>query len=113
MVDFIESVLAKKDFIPQWSHDAVLGIVMASKGYPEKYEKGAIIKGLEKAGENIFHMGTAKKDNDFSVAGGRVLMVIAHGEDIPEANLKAKETVALIECDSLFHRTDIGHAVLN
>lgn len=112
IVDFIEAVLEKKDFIPQWSHDAVLGIVLASKGYPEKYEKGAIIMGLEKAGEDVFHMGTSKQDGKFTVAGGRVLMVIAHGDDIPEANLKAKETVALIECDNLFHRSDIGHAVL-
>lgn len=112
LVDFIESVLEKKDFIPQWSHDAVLGIVLASKGYPEKYDKGAIIKGLGKAGEDVFHMGTTKKGNDFTVSGGRVLMVIAHGDDIPQANLKAKETVGLIDCDALFHRTDIGHAAL-
>ncbi|MCH5233172.1 MAG: phosphoribosylamine--glycine ligase [Muribaculaceae bacterium] len=109
--DFIEAVLEKKDFIPQWSEDAVLGIVLASIGYPDKYEKGAIIKGLEKLDEEVFHMGTLFSDGEFKVNGGRVLMVIARGEDIPEANLHAKEAVACIECPVLFHRSDIGHAI--
>ena len=112
LYDFIEAVLNKTDFIPQWSHDAVIGIVLASKGYPGKYEKGAEIKGLENVGCEVFHMGTADDDGKFLVNGGRVLMVTAHGDDLPAANLNVRKEIALIECPALFHRTDIGKAII-
>ena len=111
--DFMEAVIDGKDFIPQWSRDAVLGVVLASKGYPGKYSKGDIIKGLEKIGGDVFHMGTSKSEDGFKTAGGRVLMVTGRGEDLIEANLNALKEIALIECPSLFHRTDIGKAVLS
>ncbi|MCH5236458.1 MAG: phosphoribosylamine--glycine ligase [Muribaculaceae bacterium] len=110
---FVEAVVDGKDYIPEWSEDAVLGIVLASKGYPGKYEKGAIIKGLDKIGGEIYHMGTSKDGHDFRIAGGRVLMVTARGADLVEANMNARREIALIDCPSLFHRTDIGKAVLN
>ena len=110
--DFINAVIDGKDFIPQWSHDAVIGIVLASKGYPGSYEKGEEIKGLEKLKGEVFHMGTAVKDGKTLVAGGRVLMVTGRGEDLPEADLNVKKEIELIECQSLFHRNDIGKAVL-
>lgn len=109
---FVEAVLEGKDFLPEWSRDAVLGIVLASKGYPGKYEKGAIIKGLENIGGEVYHMGTHKDEDGFKVAGGRVLMVTARGENLVEANANARREVALIECPALFHRTDIGKAGL-
>lgn len=112
--DFIEAVIDRRDFIPQWSHDAVLGVVLASKGYPEAYEKGAEIKGLENLNAEVFHMGTSHDaDGRIRVNGGRVLMVTAHGDDIPQANLNVRKEIALIECPALFHRTDIGKAVIN
>lgn len=110
--DFFTAVLDGKDFIPQWSHDAVIGVVMASKGYPGNYEKGAEIKGLENLEGEVFHMGTSEKDGKFHVAGGRVLMVTAHGEDLPEANMNVRKEITLIDCPALFHRTDIGKASL-
>lgn len=109
--DFFNAAIDKKDFIPQWSHDAVIGVVLASKGYPGSYEKGAEIKGLENVGGEIFHMGTKLIDGKYHVDGGRVLMVTAHGEDLPEANLNVKKEIALIDCEALFHRSDIGKAV--
>ena len=109
---FLEAVMEGKDYIPQWSEDAVLGIVLASKGYPGKYEKGAVINGLEKLGGEVYHMGTRKEDGKFKVAGGRVLMVTSRGEDLVAANMNARKEIALIECPALFHRTDIGKAVL-
>lgn len=110
--DFFNAAIDGNDFIPQWSHDAVIGVVLASKGYPGSYEKGAEIKGLEKLGGEVFHMGTEIKDGKFHVSGGRVLMVTAHGEDLPEANMNVQKEIALIECPALFHRTDIGKAVI-
>lgn len=111
--DFFNAVIDRKEFIPQWSHDAVIGVVLASKGYPGSYEKGAEIKGLEKVGGEVFHMGTKDIDGKFHVAGGRVLMVTAHGDDLPEANMNVRKEIAFIECPSLFHRTDIGKAILH
>ena len=110
--DFFNAVIEGKDFIPQWSHDAVIGVVLASKGYPGSYEKGAEIKGLENVKGEIFHMGTTQKDGKYHIAGGRVLMITAHGEDLPSANMNVQKEISLIECPSLFHRTDIGKASL-
>ena len=110
--DFFMAVLEKKDFIPQWSHDAVIGVVLASKGYPGSYEKGAEIKGLDNLKGEVFHMGTSEKDGKFHVNGGRVLMVTAHGDDLPAAYMNVDKEISMIECPSLFHRTDIGKAVL-
>ena len=111
--DFFNATIEGKDYIPQWSHDAVVGVVLASKGYPGNYEKGAEIKGLDKINGEVFHMGTKEKDGKFHIDGGRVLMVTAHGDDLPEAIENVRKEVALIECPALFHRSDIGKAVYN
>ena len=110
--DFFNAAIDGTDFIPQWSHDAVIGVVLASKGYPGSYEKGTEIKGLENLQGEVFHMGTELKDGKYLVAGGRVLMVTAHGDDLPAANMNVQKEIALIECPALFHRTDIGKAIL-
>ncbi|MBQ9819366.1 MAG: phosphoribosylamine--glycine ligase [Bacteroidales bacterium] len=100
----------------RWSDEAVLGIVLASKGYPGSYEKGAEIEGLEEAaalpGVRIYHMGTKRQDGKTVTAGGRVLMAVAQAPTLPEANARALQAVAAIRCEGLFHRTDIGHQAL-
>lgn len=113
LFEFIEAVLEEKDFIPQWSRDSVLGIVLASKGYPGKYSKGDIIYGLENIKGDVFHMGTIKENDAYKTAGGRVLMVTGRGDDLVEANINALNEIKLIDCVSLFHRTDIGKAALS
>ena len=107
----------------KWSDEAVLGFVMASKGYPGSYSKGFGITGLEEAladpAVRIYHMGTkaseqpeAPSDVKYVTAGGRVLMVVASGKDLKEARDKALAAVQKIHCENLFYRTDIGHWVL-
>jgi phosphoribosylamine--glycine ligase len=108
----------------EWSSDAVLGFVMASKGYPVSYKKGFEIKGLDAALSDpdvrIYHMGTSfkslRRDGVSSevlvTAGGRVLMVVARGGDLAGARDKALGAVSKIECGNLFFRSDIGHWVL-
>jgi phosphoribosylamine--glycine ligase len=54
-------------------------------------------------------MGTAVKDGELVTAGGRVLFVVAKGATLADAHRKANEEVSKIECENLFHRTDIGH----
>ena len=92
-----------------WSKDVTLGIVLASKGYPGDYAKGYPIRGIENVDGTVFHMGTAVKDGEFVTAGGRVLFVVAKGATLADAHKKANEEVSKIECENLFHRTDIGH----
>lgn len=110
---FMQAVLDGKDFVPEWSGEGVLGVVMASKGYPGIYNKGIEIKGLENIQDSVFHMGTAEKENRLVTAGGRVLMVTGRGSNLVEAHSRAMENVRKVDCDSLFFRTDIGKAVIN
>ncbi|MCH5334348.1 MAG: phosphoribosylamine--glycine ligase [Alistipes sp.] len=93
----------------EWHDFAVLGIVLASKGYPGDYEKGCQIKGLDRCEGTVYHMGT-KSDGDRTLtAGGRVLFVAGRGLTLEQARAAALRDVERIECDNLFHRTDIGH----
>lgn len=93
----------------EWRNVATLGIVLASKGYPGSYDKGAVIRGTERVESKIYHMGTAMKDGELVTAGGRVMIVVAEADTLAEAQRKARADIELIECDNLFHRTDIGN----
>lgn len=110
--DLFNAAIDGNDFEIEWNPEAVLGIVMASKGYPGSYEKGAAIEGLDKVNGYVYHMGTAEKDGKILTAGGRVIMVVAKGSDIREAQCKALEETAKIDCDNLFYRKDIGKQAL-
>lgn len=90
-----------------WEKCYTIGIVLASKGYPGSYQKGYVINNAND--EHIYHMGTKIDDNGNLVTnGGRVLFVVGKGDTLEEANKKAISIVNQIECDNLFHRTDIG-----
>lgn len=93
----------------EWTEEATLGIVLASKGYPGDYAKGFAIRGTERVDAKIYHMGTAQKEGELVTAGGRVMIVVASASTLKEAQMKAREEIAKIECDNLFHRTDIGN----
>ena len=93
----------------EWTEEATLGIVLASKGYPGDYAKGFAIRGTERVESKIYHMGTANKDGELVTAGGRVMIVVASASTLAEAQAKAREDIAKIDCDNLFHRTDIGN----
>ena len=93
----------------EWRDVATLGIVLASKGYPGSYDKGAVIRGTERVESKIYHMGTAMNDGELVTAGGRVMIVVAEADTLAEAQRKARADIELIECDNLFHRTDIGN----
>lgn len=97
---------------PSWSDDITLGVVLASKGYPGKYDKGVEIKGLENVEAKIYHMGTAIKDGKVLTAGGRVLMIVCGGVDVEDARENVYREVAKVDCDNLFHRSDIAHCAL-
>ena len=92
-----------------WTRGVTLGVVLASKGYPGSYQKGFEIKGLDQVDGTVFHMGTAFKEGKLVTNGGRVLMVVAGGEDLAAAREKVYEEVRKIGCDNLFYRNDIAH----
>jgi phosphoribosylamine--glycine ligase len=96
----------------EWDPRPAVCVVMASGGYPDKYEKGKKITGLEDVKQIkdivVFHAGTAEKDGDIVTAGGRVLGVTALGRTIPEAKVKAYEGVEKIHFDGAYYRGDIA-----
>jgi phosphoribosylamine--glycine ligase len=100
----------------EWDKRASVSVVMASKGYPENYEKGKVIRGLEEVskmeGVFVFHAGTALKDGEMVTNGGRVLGVTGLGEDIPKAIERAYQAVKKISWDGVHYRTDIGQKAL-
>lgn len=108
-VELFSAVAEGKAPVAQWSDEATLGIVLASKGYPGSYDKGAVIRGTERVESKIYHMGTAIKDGELVTAGGRVMIVVASAATLEEAQRKARKDVELLECDNLFYRTDIGN----
>lgn len=107
-VDVFMAVANGEQPVAEWSDKATLGIVLASKGYPGSYDKGAVIRGLDCVESKVYHMGTAIKDGEYLTAGGRVMIVVAEADSLVAAQQKARADVKKIECDNLFYRSDIG-----
>ncbi|MGM7724717.1 phosphoribosylamine--glycine ligase [Metabacillus sp. Hm71] len=115
--DLIETLLAILEEKPvelAWSSKAVLGVVLASKGYPNEYEKGQPIGQLTEKHEEavIFHAGTKKVEDQFVNNGGRVLVVSGYGDTISKAQEQAYELVKKIAAPALFYRKDIGNKAI-
>jgi phosphoribosylamine--glycine ligase len=89
-----------------------VAVVLASGGYPDTYDTGKVIHGLEAAealpGVNVFHSGTAKRGSEIVTAGGRVLTVVASGGDYRAAIDRAYAAVSKISFDGMHYRKDIG-----
>lgn len=96
--------------------EAAVCVVMATKGYPGAYEKGSVIRGLDRAdaipGVTVFHAGTDQEDGDFIATGGRVLGVTAIGATISEAKERAYQAVDTIDWPQGFCRRDIAWQAL-
>lgn len=101
----------------EWTNQTSVCVVMASGGYPGKYEKGKIIVGLEgllnKQDTMIFHAGTEKKNDKLVTSGGRVLGVTSWADTLNGAIEKAYEGVNKIYFEKLYYRNDIGKKGLN
>ena len=87
-------------------------MVVASGGYPHKYEKGKVINGLDEAGAMedviVFHAGTKKADGQIVTNGGRVLGVTALGDTFRQARDRAYEAVSKISFEKMYFRRDIA-----
>ena len=106
------AVIDGQDFHLEWDQDAVIGAVLAAKGYPEASVKGSVIKGLDQLSVPVFHMGTRKLENELTINGGRVLIVCAKGTTLASARQKVYDEIKKIDCPDLFYRQDIGYRSL-
>lgn len=99
----------------QFEDNAAVCVVLASEGYPVKYEKGYVIKGLEKfEGQDsyfCFHAGTKQTSEGIVTNGGRVLGVTAKGKDLKEARENAYTAAGWVFFDHKYMRHDIGKAI--
>ena len=96
----------------QWDSRTALGVVLAAGGYPDSYNKGDIIHGLDNTETDttkIFHAGTAEKDGNIVTNGGRVLCAVALGDSVSEAQQKAYELANKVSWNNMYFRTDIGY----
>lgn len=96
----------------EWADGACACVIEASGGYPQHYEKGYEISGLDENGQyegvTVYHAGTKKADGKYLTNGGRVLGITATGKDLSEALEKAYATVEHITFKDMHYRTDIG-----
>ena len=93
-----------------------VGIVLASGGYPDTYDTGKVIHGVEDAEAipdvHVFHSGTARRGSDIVTAGGRVLTVVASDRDYRHAIDRAYQAAGKITFDGMHYRKDIGAKAL-
>jgi phosphoribosylamine--glycine ligase len=85
-------------------------IMVVSGGYPEEFEKGKVISGLENITDSIvFHAGTKLENNQVVSNGGRVLTVTSYGDNFEEAIKKSYQNIAKLNFDKMYFRRDIGN----
>lgn len=113
IVDIFCAVADHSDTELEWHDFMTLGVVLASKGYPGDYKKGVEIGGLNEVEGTLYHMGTKAEGEKILTNGGRVLFVVGKGATLDEARRNALKDVERVQCDNLFHRTDIGHYVFD
>lgn len=121
LVDIIEAVWEERlsELDVKWSSKACACVVMASGGYPEKYETGKEIRGLDDKGQcvknkdaYVYHAGTKLENGKFFTSGGRVLGVTAVADNLKEALAKSYSAVREIDFDKAHYRKDIGKRAL-
>ena len=102
-----DGTFSEKDL--EIENKATATVILASNGYPEKYEKDKLINGLEIIENSlVFHAGTKKEDENILTNGGRVLAVTSFGKDIKEALKISYSSVDNISFENKYFRKDIG-----
>ena len=115
LLDALERTAAGdiSDLNLQFDEGACVAVVVASGGYPNAYEKGKRITGLDDLSPHVtvFHAGTSRSGDAVRTSGGRVLAISALGDTIGAARATAYEGVATIQFAGAFHRSDIASDV--
>lgn len=115
--DLLDLLLASsdgriKDYVLKIKSEFYCSVVLASKGYPDKYETGKVIRGVDKVDDNciVFHAGTKTSENGEAIsAGGRVLNVVGRSDkSLKEAIENAYKNIVLIDFENKYYRKDIG-----
>lgn len=112
LIEIFDNIIDRKlkDTNIQWNEDGAVCVILASEGYPNKYENGLEITGLD-AIENellIFHSGTTENENKIVTKGGRVLGVVGIGKNVEEAREKVYANIDKVRFKGSFYRKDIG-----
>jgi phosphoribosylamine---glycine ligase len=111
----VEERLAELPAI-QWKNASAVCVVAAAGGYPDAYEKGKVITGIQKATEKgaiVFHAGTKLEQEQIVTDGGRVLGITAVGTDFEQAIACVYDAVKSIQFEKMYYRRDIGHRYKN
>ena len=114
LLPLLEATIGGKigDYSIEWDQRPAVTVVLASGGYPNKYEKAKIISGLDEAAKlesvQIFHAGTSRVRDETVTAGGRVLAVTALGSTVEAARERAYDAVSRIHFENCHYRRDIA-----
>lgn len=103
------------DTSANWDDRAAVGVVLAASGYPQAYQKGAVISGLDNCDTTdckTFHAGTSATENEVTTSGGRVLCVTALGDSVTQAQQRAYQAVEKISWEGMVYRTDIAYRAI-
>lgn len=117
IIDVMEACIEGrlKEITLEFDENAAVCVILASAGYPEHYEKGHLITGLDRIkaedGCYAFHAGTKQTKEGIVTNGGRVLGITATGSNLKEARKKAYEAVSLVDFKNKYMRNDIGKAI--
>ena len=118
LVELLVNVKEKNldNYTLKWKENFAITVVLAAKGYPESYETGDEIKGLDAIDHiddvEIFHAGTKNKNNKIVTSGGRVLNINGYGKNLVDAKEKAYSLVKKINWSGCYYRKDIGWRAL-
>ena len=117
LLDIFEAIVDERleEISVEWHDGFACCVVMASGGYPEKYNKGYVISGLDAVpgGVTVFHAGTARSGDGYVTNGGRVLGVTAAGSSLQLAVSRAYDGARRISFTDAYYRTDIGAAQIS
>lgn len=110
--EIMEAILENrlKDIDINYKKEEAVCVILTSGGYPESYEKGKVISGLENLDKDIvvFHSGTKMLDNNLVTNGGRVLGITAKASSVEDAAKKVYENIKRINFEGMHYRNDIG-----
>ncbi len=113
--DFVQLIFAclegtLNDYPMEFNGGFFVDVVLVSGGYPKSYAKGYEITGLDQLSNDtlVFHAGTALKDGKLVTSGGRVLNIVAHGDDLSSTIEKVYQECPLVEFKDMYYRRDIG-----
>ncbi|MCU5745623.1 phosphoribosylamine--glycine ligase [Staphylococcus sp. SQ8-PEA] len=114
--DLMQHIIDLKNKQPiqfKWRDSSIVGVMLASKGYPGSYEKGKKVSDFETNNGTYFVSGLKREDGHFVTSGGRVVLALGEGKDIATAKREAYKAVNAIENEALFYREDIGNKAIH